>query len=548
MNITWGLPQGPYEIIYDDGQFENMTAWAVEGNINALKFTPINSYPVQILGGKVHIGDGSYPSGTDLQPFTMAVYDDDGTMGLPNTELTSVEVTPTHYGWVEFTFPTPVTITSGDFYIGMIQGGNYPNCVPIAIDETNPSMRSYSRFVTGNGPWVPAGYNDFMIRADVMGAGGPLDLTTGNQPGQFIEKRRENKGTYSLKIPRLIGGQEGVASYIPIPQNGDNSDVLVGYQVWRLKQGEETNPSVWVSIGTPTSTSLVDNGWPTLPNGPYRWAVKAKYTGDRWSDAAFSNVIGKGWTANVTFNITMCSSSASPEGTIVKLTNTQYPDTTYFAVAPANGIVTFPHVWKGNYDIWVFKFTFTEWTLNDDINENKTYNVNLIENLYPPKNMFVDDRTLLASWNAAHLDLLVFEEAWNSGSFTTQGWTTSGGSNWGIATGLGNPAPSAQFNWTPSVTNYDQSLTSPDITGIGSPGLNLKYDIYLSNYSTATLEELAVEIWDGTAWDRIGYYNNAQGNIPWTSETKNIDAYSSSTFKFALEPTARIVLTSITGT
>ncbi len=531
VNITWGLPQGPYEIVYDDGHFENMTAWAVEGNINALKFTPINSYPVQILGGKVHIGDGSYPTGTDLQSFTMAVYDDDGTMGLPNTELTSVEVTPTHYGWVEFTFPTPVTITSGDFYIGMIQGGNYPNCVPIAIDETNPSMRSYSRFVTGNGPWVPAGYNDFMIRADVMGAGGPLDLTTGNQPGQFIEKRRENKGTYSLKIPRLIGGQEGVASYIPIPQNGDNSDVIVGYQVWRLKQGEETNPSVWVSIGTPTSTSLVDNGWPTLPNGPYRWAVKAKYTGDRWSDAAFSNVIGKGWTANVTFNITMCSSSASPEGTMVKLTNTQYPDTAYFAVAPANGIVTFPQVWKGNYDIWVFKFTFTEWTLNDDINGDKTYNVNLIENLYPPKNMFVDDRSLLASWNAAHLDLLVFEETWNSGSFTTQGWTRSGGTNWGIATGFGNPAPSAQFNWSPSVTNYDQSLISPNITGIGSPGLNLKYDIYLSNYGTTTLEELAVEIWDGTAWDRLAYYNNAQGDIPWTSETKNIDSYSFSTFK-----------------
>ena len=66
VNITWGLPQGPYEIVYDDGQFENMTAWAVEGNINALKFTPINSYPVQIIGGKVHIGDGSYPSGADL--------------------------------------------------------------------------------------------------------------------------------------------------------------------------------------------------------------------------------------------------------------------------------------------------------------------------------------------------------------------------------------------------------------------------------------------------------------------------------------------------
>ncbi|MEJ5304281.1 MAG: carboxypeptidase regulatory-like domain-containing protein, partial [Bacteroidales bacterium] len=533
VTITWGVPQGPYEIVYDDGQFENMTSWAVGGNINALKFTPINQYPVQITGGRVHIGDGSYPSGANLQPFTMAVYDDDGALGYPNTELATVEVTPTHYGWVDFTFPTPVTITSGNFYLGMIQGGNYPNCVPIAIDETNPSMRSYSRFVTGNAPWVLAGYNDFMIRAIVVGAGGPLDLSADNNvPGKYIEKHRENVGTYSLKIPRLIGGQEGVAQYIPVnTDNGDNSDVLLGYQVWRLKMGEENTPSAWVSVGTPTSTSIIDNSWPTLSCAGYRWAVKAKYTGDRWSDAVFSNVLGKCMTAQVTFNISMCGAGGNPEGTMVQLTNTQYPDTSYFAIAPANGVVTFPHVWKGNYDIWIFKFTYQAWELNDDIMGDKTYNVSLLQNFYPPTNMYVDDRTLLASWNAPRVSLLIFEETWSSGSFATQGWTLEGTGNWGISTSVGMPAPSAQFNWSPSITNYSQSLVSPDITGMGSPGLNLQYDIYLSNYGTTTLEEFAVEIWDGSTWDRLAYYNNANGDIPWTSETKSIDSYTFSTFK-----------------
>ncbi len=533
VNVTWGLPQGPYEIIYDDGGFENLVTWAAEGNINALKFTPINSYPVQVTGGRVYIGDGSYPSGANLQPFQMAVYDDDGTLGFPGTELTVMDVTPTAYGWVTFTFPTPVTLTSGNFYIGMIQGGNHPNCVPIGVDETNPSMRSYSRFVTGNAPWVAAGYNDFMIRAIVTGAGGPLDLGKNtNEPGQYIEKRRENVGTHALKIPRLIGGQEGVATYAPVnTDNGDNTDVIVGYQVWRLKQGEENTPAAWVSIGTPTGTSIVDNSWPTLPCEAYLWAVKAKYTGDRWSDATLSNVLGKCWTANVTINVTMCSSSASPEGTMVKLTNTEFPDTVYFAMAPASGIVNFPKVWKGNYDIWVYKFTFTGWQLNDDIYADKTYDVILNEVFNPPTNAFVENRSLMASWNAPRMNLVLFEELWGSGSFATQGWTLTGTGNWGIATGFGLPAPSAQFNWSPSITNYSQALVSPDITGIGSPGLSLQYDIYLSNYSTATLEEFAVEIWDGAAWDRIGYYNNAGGNIAWKSETKNIDSYSFSTFK-----------------
>ncbi|HML86718.1 MAG TPA: hypothetical protein PKE52_16300, partial [Bacteroidales bacterium] len=92
VNLTWGVPQSPYEIIYDDGTFENITSWSSAGNINALKFTPIAQYPVSITGGKVNIGDGSYPAGGNpLVAFEMAVYDDDGALGYPGTELARIE-------------------------------------------------------------------------------------------------------------------------------------------------------------------------------------------------------------------------------------------------------------------------------------------------------------------------------------------------------------------------------------------------------------------------------------------------------------------------
>ncbi|MCK4678519.1 MAG: carboxypeptidase regulatory-like domain-containing protein, partial [Bacteroidales bacterium] len=78
VDITWGVPYGLYEIIYDDGEFENMTAWLEAGSLNALRFTPI-AYPCAIEGGSVHIGDGTYPAGGDpLQPFSIAVYAGDG--------------------------------------------------------------------------------------------------------------------------------------------------------------------------------------------------------------------------------------------------------------------------------------------------------------------------------------------------------------------------------------------------------------------------------------------------------------------------------------
>lgn len=491
VNINWGLPSSSYEIIYDDGTAENYTSWNVAGNINALKFTPLNQYPVNVIGGSVYVGDGSYPSGANLQSFSMGVYDDDGALGYPNTELATVEVTPTAYGWVNFTFASPITLTSGSFYLGMIQGGNYPNCLAIGVDETNPSNRSYSKNVTNNAPWVPAGYTDFMIRAIVNGAGGPLDLANAAAP-VFIEKTRISAATKFMKQPRIAKGLEGDALYKPMG-DGDAPEALLGYQVWRLKQGEENNQAVWTSVSTPTGTSTVDNSWPSLPNGAYRWAVKAKYSGNRWSEPTFSNVLGKGWTSNVTFNITLSSAGAVPSGVSISMVNTLVPDTNYNALTPASGTVNFPAVWKGNYDITVAKFGYDTYTANVDIlTDTKVFDILLMEKRYAPFNLFVDDRTLVAVWNAPRPEVALFEERWNGG-FGANAWVVNGG-NWSVAAGLGNPAPSCQFNWSPQVTNYEQTITSKDIVGEGSPALRLKYDIYLDNFGTTNENQMAAVI------------------------------------------------------
>ncbi len=69
--------------------------------------------------------------------------------------------------------------------------------------------------------------------------------------------------------------------------------VLVGYQVWRLLQGQETNENAWTLLtGTPiTALSFADEGWASLPDGTYKWAVKAVYTGGAYSVAALSNAL-----------------------------------------------------------------------------------------------------------------------------------------------------------------------------------------------------------------------------------------------------------------
>jgi hypothetical protein len=80
------------------------------------------------------------------------------------------------------------------------------------------------------------------------------------------------------------------------PQTGRASErALIGYKVWRLTSGQESDPGNWTLL-TPellVANSFIDQNWATLPNGNYRWAVKAVYTSNVLSVPSLSNVLVK---------------------------------------------------------------------------------------------------------------------------------------------------------------------------------------------------------------------------------------------------------------
>ncbi|WP_044279130.1 carboxypeptidase regulatory-like domain-containing protein [Candidatus Cloacimonas acidaminovorans] len=80
---------------------------------------------------------------------------------------------------------------------------------------------------------------------------------------------------------------------ITTPTRSERS--LQGYKVWRLTSGNEAIPDTWTLLTTELITTLatVDSAWTALPNGSYRWAVKAVYTANVTSVASFSNVLNK---------------------------------------------------------------------------------------------------------------------------------------------------------------------------------------------------------------------------------------------------------------
>jgi len=155
---------GPLEFNWDDGSWEDMFAWATPGGMVAVKYSPAG-YPLQIIGGALNVGDGSFPAGGNFlgNDMRILIFDDDGTDNLPGTILDSLTVTVDNYEWVYFD-GLDATIEEGDFYIGMKQLNDALSSPPIGIDTDMPTIyKSYTK--NPSGEWQPSVYNDFMIRA-----------------------------------------------------------------------------------------------------------------------------------------------------------------------------------------------------------------------------------------------------------------------------------------------------------------------------------------------------------------------------------------------
>jgi hypothetical protein len=491
-------------LLYDDGIEDAFAIWQAAGNLDAVKFTPPN-YPATLKGCMIDIGKSSdYILPGHPVTFKVGVFDASGSGGMPGNIIVpygDFVVSSTVFGWYDYPaqFGAGVTINSGSFYIVTKQVGDFPNAAGIALDTTSNQLRSFQKFVSGNGPWLPAGGN-LMIRAHMTGAGGPF----------------------------LLG------------DNPENNESIIGYQVWRLLQGQENlGPVGWASIGTPTATNCTDNSWLSLPCQSYRWAVEAQYTNNRWSGPTFSNALGKCWTANVTVVITLSCASVKPNNAIVQLSRhnpgTPPPiyDSVYLKVTDTSGIVHFTNIYKGVYDMVVTDFQYGQYSQsNITIMGDMTINATLLELKTPPAWGLVDGTSLYAWWHPPHYIVPIFTETFASGTFTTNQWTTSGSGagNWLVAA-FGNPSPDAEFVWSPQLQNYDGYLTSKTFTGLHSPVLMLNYDIYLSNYDLTNVNTMAVELWNGTAWVTLKTYTNQNGSFGWTSESLDITSVTNSTFK-----------------
>ncbi|MGI6224200.1 MAG: carboxypeptidase regulatory-like domain-containing protein [Prevotella sp.] len=131
-----------------------------------------------------------------------------------------------------------------------------------------------------------------------------------------------------------------------------------GYNIYRLECGQEENSESWTKLNSEpvTTFSYTDEGWDTIPQKPYRFAVTSSYGKPQWgneiqSAATFSDGVDKGRYSTVTIKVLTDWGDAkgaevalTGDGKVLKQT---VDDTT--------GVVTFSNVHFNGYTLNVMK-------------------------------------------------------------------------------------------------------------------------------------------------------------------------------------------------
>jgi len=112
---------------------------------------------------------------------------------------------------------------------------------------------------------------------------------------------------------------------------------------------------------------------------------------------------------------------------------------------------------------------------------------------------------------------LPFTEDFSDFVFLSSCWAfPEGQGNWGFGNSYTPPAstsgaPNAFFGWSPTQTDYSYSLTSPLLDATGMSSVMMDYILFINNFSSSTIENMAVEFkaLDATEWTLLELFTTA---------------------------------------
>jgi Secretion system C-terminal sorting domain len=230
-------------IAYDDGT--HRTWWCSDRDSfgAAVKFTP-REYPCQIVGTRAEI---NYDDGTQIY---LRIYDDNGPNGLPGTVLYNERRLDIPHGqqtgFKDYDLTSPVTITSGNFYICFFQKNVWD--MLFGTDQAFDSVSRQFWYFPDLGWQTPTGMDaaDHLIRAKVMYGVGIEEIQYDNtsefqiSPNPCLGRLQlrlpsNSKTTQWLELYNVAGQKVNEISISGSPLLVDLSDLPLGLYFVKLR-------------------------------------------------------------------------------------------------------------------------------------------------------------------------------------------------------------------------------------------------------------------------------------------------------------------------
>lgn len=316
-------------------------------------------------------------------------------MGVPNKDKE----------WCSYNFELPVDAPNG-FLIGVSINGT--GNVAIGFDSGQSSEYPFVANVNYFAGDYTAGFSsldlqgfksNIMIRATGIEMSGGESQFTNFACKPFMRKDDNSVAIETIKVP----------SFNTASQKSMGNEEILGYELWRLKSGDEKDESKWQVLTTDkiVTKEYDDMNWSGLSQGCYKYAVKAVYNSGL-SVAAFSNMLAKNMLTDVNVKVNTNSLSVIPEGAKVVLKNKDGNLThTYIGLVDNTGKAYLSGVWKGIYDVEISMSGFESLNINNlDLSSNDNYEIGdyiLTEILEKPYNLTISKTSApkerLFEWN-----------------------------------------------------------------------------------------------------------------------------------------------------
>ena len=153
----------------------------------------------------------------------------------------------------------------------------------------------------------------------------------------------------------------------------------------------------------------------------------------------------------------------------------------------------------------------------------------------PPTNLYAEvwDEEISLYWTSPDVNNLgvPYNESFDEGGLLDL-WLIDGGENWLYDEGTGNPAPSMIFNWSPSVTDYSQSLYAPVIPLGALTSVTVSFDYELNIWSPSGAEFFSIEYKSGSDadWTVLELFDNSGESFDFTNYSYDLNGLSGNLF------------------